>query len=389
MTQVLDEEEEAAPSPAPADAKLTPGQRAIEILRPVGVYAASRVVCLAAAGIAVVAARRSFTSLFLPWDSGWYVTTAMTGYPHSVPMVDGHAAASHIAFFPVLPLLTRGLYHLTGLSPLRAGLVVTFVFGALTAVLLWYLARRLFGPEVADRTVALFCFFPGSFVFSLVYAEPVMLALAIGCLIALLDRRWVVAGVLAALATATRPNAVVLVACCAFEAGRAILQRRDWRSLVAPVLAPLGIIVFFVFLRVRTGSWTAWFRVEEGGWGERIQPTALLHYAHIFLRQGFREWNYPVPLFGALLIVILGVLLLRLGSRVPPVLLVYTACIVALTLASKTLGARPRFVLTAFPLFFGLAYYVRRTAFTVLVAVFAGMLSMITILSLSTLALTP
>ncbi|MDQ1396778.1 MAG: hypothetical protein QOG64_2037, partial [Acidimicrobiaceae bacterium] len=114
---------------------------------------------------------------------------------------------------------------------------------------------------------------------------------------------------------------------------------------------------------------------------------ALIHYVQTFARNGFAEWNTPVPLAGTVLIAVTAILLIR--ARVPAVVLVYTAGIVALTLASKTLGARPRFVLTAFPLFIGLAVHVRRLGFTVLVAVSAAMLALITVLSTSTVVLTP
>ena len=364
------------------------GRRVLgELARPLALFVASRLVTLSAIGIAVVVKGVVFSDVIHIWDGGWWMSTTLHGYPHAVPMVDGHAGESTIAFFPLFPLLARGVMNVTGLPLLGSLLVVTTVFGGLTAVGLWYLTRRILDADTADRTVALFCFFPGSFIFSLVYAEPVMLALAVGCLLFLLQRRWLLAGVLAAMATASRPNAAVLIVCCAWEAGFAVMRRREWRALIAPALAPVGIVSFFVFLRVRTGSLRAWFDVEKGGWNERIEPTALWHYIQTFARNGFAEWNIPVPLAGAVLILIGAVLLVR--ARVPPVLLVYTAGIVILTLSSKTLGARPRFVLTAFPLFIGLAAHVRRLGFTVVVAVFAALLTLITVLSTATLALTP
>ena len=49
----------------------------------------------------------------------------------------------------------------------------------------------------------IFCLFPGSIVFSMVYAEGLLIPLAAGCILALQRRRWVMAGALAGLATAT------------------------------------------------------------------------------------------------------------------------------------------------------------------------------------------
>ena len=253
------------------------GRRVIgEVARPLGLFVASRLVTLSAIGIAVVVKGVVFSDVIHIWDGGWWMSTALHGYPHAVPMIDGHAAQSTIAFFPMFPLLARAVMNVTGLPLLGSLLVVTTVFGGLTAVGLWYLTRRVLDADAADRTVALFCFFPGSFVFSLVYAEPVMLALAVGCLLFLLQRRWLLAGVLAAMATASRPNAAVLIVCCAWEAGFAVMRRRV-AGPDRPALAPAGIVSYFVFLRVRTGSMRAWFDVEKGGWNERIEPTALWH----------------------------------------------------------------------------------------------------------------
>ena len=81
------------------------------------------------------------------------------------------------------------------------------VFAAIAAVVLvGLLARRLYGAEVAGRTMVLFAVFPGSFVLSFA-AEALLIVLSAACLLFLIDERWLLAGVAAALATATRPTA--------------------------------------------------------------------------------------------------------------------------------------------------------------------------------------
>src|SRR5205814_4008461 len=122
----------------------------------------------------------------------------------------------------------------------------------------------------ADRAALLFTFLPGAFIFSYAYAEGLMLCLALVCLAALDRGRWVRAGIAGALATATRPNAVVLVACAAWAAGMAIRTRRDWRSLIAVVLTPVGILSFVAYLSAHTGDANAWWRVQHEGWGQRF-----------------------------------------------------------------------------------------------------------------------
>src|SRR5207302_760700 len=105
----------------------------------------------------------------------------------------------------------------------------------------------LAGRRTARRATLLFCFFPGSIVFSMVYSEGVMIALAAGCLLALQQRRWLLAGVLGGLATAARPNAVVLVVACGWAAVDAVV-RRGWPAPVTAYTA--GVLLMAAVYRV-------------------------------------------------------------------------------------------------------------------------------------------
>ena len=342
---------------------------------------------VALAVAAVLTPDYRFGELFFRWDGGWYLDVARNGYPHVLPVgPDGQAVASNIAFFPLYPLAIRGVSQATGMPLQAAALVVATTCGAATAVLLWLLVRRLSGIEVADRATALFCFFPGSFVLSMTYTEPMMTALATGCLLALLTRRWVTAGVTAGLATAARPNAVALVAACLWEAGRAV-RRGEWRSLAAPALAPIGVIAFFGFLGFRTGHADAWLLTEQA-WHERID------YGRSTVRDIGRVLRHPLAdvnlLIGAVCVVFLvvtGVLLLR--SKLPSVLVVYTAVIVFLAFTREVTASRPRFLLVAFPLLIPVAQKTRGVAFSVVLGSSAVLLAALAMLSTGSLAATP
>jgi Mannosyltransferase (PIG-V) len=320
------------------------------------------------------------------WDGGWYLSTAKHGYPHGIPLTDGHAGQSTIAFFPLYPLSVRAV-HALGFSYLTAGLLVAGTAGMATVVLLWLLLRRLWGGEAADRGVTLFCFFPGALVLSLTYSEPLMLALTIGSLLALLSQRWITAGVLAALATASRPNAIALVAACAWAAVVAIRTRRQWRALAAPLLAPLGFVVFQGFLWARTGAADAWFRTQHEGWEERLALGAAWHRIEETIHHPLSDVNHPVAVAGTLIMAVTLVLLIR--ARPPAPVLVYTIGVVLLALMSETLGARPRFVLTAFPLVVAPARWLRGNGFAIAVACSATVLGSFTIISVASLLATP
>ena len=372
------------PPAAPPTTRAWPGaahQGLLWLARPLGIYLASRTVVVAALGVAAVLHPEwNFGFLLGHWDSSWYRRVAADGYPAVVPTGEGLPAnQSTVAFFPLFPLLTRFLAGATGLSVTAAGVLLAAGFGALAAALLWELVRREAGADVADRATALFCFFPAAAVLSLNYAESLLLALAIGCLLALRRQQWLLAGVTAGLATATRPNAVALVACCAWEAGRR-LRRREWRALAAPLLAPAGLLVFFAFLWVRTGDALVWLHVQAAGWDQHVDfGRSTIQGVLDTLRHPGVHLNISVGAASFVFAVVAGVLLVR--SRLPSVFVVYSAVVLALAFSSQAVGSRPRFVLTAFPLIVAVARRARGPAFLIVLGSSAVLLAALTVLS--------
>jgi hypothetical protein len=357
--------------------------------RPLAIYAVSRVVTVAALTSAMLV-RPGLTAhqVFGAWDGAWYLDTARFGYPHSVPIVGGQAGKSTLGFFPLYPLLIRA-GHAVGLPYTVSGIAVSTAFGGLAIVLVWFLAHELAGVDVADRTVLLLCFFPGSVVCSLVYSEPLMLALALACLFALIRKRWVVAGLCAALATAARPTGVALVACCVWCALEEIRRtgRRGMLALAAPLLAPVGMLTFFAFLHFRVGSASAYLRTQRDGWGERVQLTAIAHQLSGLHRAGSAvDLNVLTKIIGLVVIVCLCVVLVR--AKLPVVLTVFSVTIVVLALVSRDVGARPRFIWMAFPLFIAAAQRLRGVALGTVVAGSAVLLGVYAML-VSMLVVTP
>jgi hypothetical protein len=364
-----------------------PRRPAFSLARRLGVpllaYGASRLITTFAVLLAALASRQSVHQILTVWDGRWYERIALNGYPTSVPQGDfyahtGRQAQSSVAFFPLYPLLMRALDTILPGGADVAGVVLSLLFGALATVLVWLLADKVAGRQVADRAAVLFAFSPGAFVLSLVYAEGLLIVLSAGCLLALLERRWVLAGVLAALASATRPNATAVALACAWAAGVAIWKHRQWGAAIAPILAPVGMLAYFAFLWWHTGETLIWFRVESQGWGERIDlGWTNLKLLGDFAAHPFHNPNKVVLVASMLAAVVLMVILVR--AKLPGILNVYALSGLGLVLASH-INARPRFIFVAFPLVIALAKTTRRQpAFLVLVAVCAASTVMLTV----------
>jgi hypothetical protein len=343
------------------------------------VYAASRVVV--AAGAATAAYLRAGTrvvDVLISWDGSWYLDVVRDGYPADPAERAGELLPNPIAFFPLYPVLVRGADRVLPGQEAVAALAMSLAAGAVATVLVALLTRRLAGPSAAIRAAGLFAFAPGAFVLSMAYAEGVLLVAAAACLLLLHQRRWLAAGVAAALAGAARPTGIVLAACCAWAAWEAWRRGEGLRALIAPALAPIGTAAYFAWLWAHTGSATIWFRTQREVWRERIDwGDATVDRVFEFARHPFEDPAVAVVVLG-LVVAIAGVVLL-VTTDLPRTLYVYTAGVLFLTVASATLGARPRFVFTAFPLVVAAAIRLRGTAYTVVLTAGAAVLPLLVV----------
>lgn len=300
-------------------------------------------------------ATRPMLDVLTSWDGLWYMEIVRNGYPSNIPPdITYHVDEARAAFFPLFPLLGRWFDRFLPGGDSFAVLTLNAILGLVAVVLIGLLAQRLYGERVGRRTATLAAFFPGSFVLSFAYSEALMIVLAAACLWCLVEREWVAAGVFAAFATATRPNGVALVAACVAAAGLAIRERRDWRALGAVALAPIGFVVFQVWLGQHTGEAGAWFRVQREAWdeGASFGWTAVRNTVEAIAQ----PLTSPTDTITALSVAAMVALVwMSWRAKLPWVLTVYSWAVIALMLVPATVTARPRFLYTAFPLLIGAA----------------------------------
>ena len=330
------------------------------------VYLGTRVLLLAVAMVNSATRHHSVLQQLANWDGQWYSAVADKGYANHVVHI-----YSTLGFFPLYPLVIRVVGYVFYLptshsllwSITLAGVLVSMLGGLVATVLAQKLATGWWGELPGRRAAILFCLFPGSVVFSMVYAEGIMIPLAIGTLLALEHRRWLLAGVLAGLATACEPEAALLIPVCAIAAVRE-MRRRDWdvraawRSLLAPVLAATGIGAFAVFLWAWTGTPFANLIAQRDGWQEKSDPLAFVHLIQLLGSQvSFAHFNHPTINLNLVAGVIGGFLLLgmlalvyRARRSMSVEAIVWTLGVSVLALmASYPFSPNPRVLITAFP----------------------------------------
>ncbi|MGW3389577.1 glycosyltransferase family 39 protein [Streptomyces cinereoruber] len=339
------------PPPRPADpdspnSPATPRRPSRPLLLALGGYAATRAIGLVVLAIAAAATGEDgLHRLKGRWDSVWYVRIAEHGYGYETTLPNGDVH-SDLAFFPLLPLLERGLSAVLPLDAAGAGLLVSWTAGLVAAWGIFKCGAHAFGPRTGVLLAVLWGVYPTAFVQSMAYTETLFTALAAWSLYAVLRDRWILAGLLCAAAGLTRPTAVALIAALGITALAALVRDRRLpaRTVAGVLLAPLGWLGYIVYVGIRQDSPTAYFEVQAA-WGNSIDGGLALARFVAGL-----PWPAALGLTAALaLLAWLVVLCVR--QRQPLPLLVYTIGVVLVSLVGAAyFGSRPRLMMPAFGL---------------------------------------
>ena len=110
---------------------------------------------------------------FARYDSGWYYSIARDGY--GPPPPPGTESAH--AFFPLYPMLARGLYLFTGLNPLWALTAVSWIAFVLALPLFGEECRARLGKERARGPLPFLLLYPVAFFFAAAYTESLFFLL--------------------------------------------------------------------------------------------------------------------------------------------------------------------------------------------------------------------
>ncbi|MFD7323233.1 hypothetical protein ACFV9D_19400 [Streptomyces sp. NPDC059875] len=342
-------------------------------------FAAARLTgMLVLAGWAWHTGRSPRALLAKSWDSEWYIRIAAHGYGHTLHWPDG-VVQSDLAFFPLYPGLVRAVTTVLPVTGGTAGLLLSWLSAGAAAWGIFLIGERLYGRPTAVVLVLLWGLLPHSIVLTMAYTEPLMTALAAWSLYALLTRRPLWAGTLAALAGLSRPSGVAIAAAVLVVAGYELWRGRGrmaGRLWAGAVLAPAGWLSYLLWVGARRGDLLGGYFAVQDGWTSRFDfGVGALAFVRGMLR-GPTQFGFAM----ALLITGAGVLLfalLALVERPPLPILVYTGVLVVITVCgSGFFESKPRFLLPAFPLLFPLAHALtkaRPRAAIVVITALAGL----------------
>ncbi len=302
------------------------------------------------------------------WDTTWYLDIARHGYTHDAGQVG--TVFTNLAFFPLLPGIMAA-FLAVGINPFIGALVVANLaflgalaaFGALTA------GRQ--DGTAATRAVWTLALLPTAVYCSLAYTESIALVCAVAAALAAVRGRYLLAGVVAAVGSLSRPTGilvVVLIGLLALQSSP-VLALRLRRAAAAAAPSVLAVGAFLGWMAVERGSallpfeaQRAWDRGQLGVGLVSAAPDELrAGWGHLVNGTGGAAWHATIR---DLVVLVVALALLAMlwraegGLRSPWV--VYSLVVLAVPLSSGTLTSLARFSLMAFPLLWPLADWLGR-----------------------------
>lgn len=206
----------------------------------------------------------NWMQIWIRWDAIHYLALAQHGY-----VATGEERYA-LAFFPLYPWLVRATAFVVR-SYYTAPLIVSGFASIAVALIFKQLTRLDESEKVARASVWFLLIFPTTYFLHIGYTEGLFVALCLGCFLAARKDRWLLAGLIGALACLTRVNGLVLVpslmveAFVQYRAARRLHFRWLWIALI-----PLGFLAYLALNYHVTGDWFAFMQIQREHWYKQL-----------------------------------------------------------------------------------------------------------------------
>jgi hypothetical protein len=277
-------------------------------------------------------------------DAGWYQTIAANGYgalPHSA-----------IRFFPLLPLLDRGLHDVTSLTVGVASLLITNLAAFLLGMGIYALVLSEWRDTVlARRAVWLIMLAPPAFVFVMGYSEALLVLLAVAFFLNIRRGNWWWAALFGYLAGTARPIGCLLLVPAVIEVVRSWRadRWRQWPGKVAAVASSVaGTVTYLGWVSATFGGFFEPLKIQQqqAHHGALTDPVSTIYHSLAHLAHGHHIGDgLHVPW-----IAVAAVLLVVAFWRLPVSYGAFALCVCAVALSGSNLDSFERYALSAFPL---------------------------------------
>ncbi len=196
---------------------------------------------------------------FANFDGVHYLTIAQKGY-FGTGLIQ--------AFFPLFPLLITVLSKL-GIKTIIAGLIISNLASFLFLVIWFSILKKMRSEKFAYFSLAIILSFPTSFFLVSFYNESLFLCLILAVFYLSKKQKWILAGLLAGLASATRVVGIFSILIILIEAwqhyGKKLwMQPAKYRNVyLAGILASTGLLTYMYYLNIKFNDPLYFLHLQE------------------------------------------------------------------------------------------------------------------------------
>lgn len=307
---------------------------------------------------------------------------------------NGYTAIYSQAFFPVYPFLIKifdifpkGSFDLrifTDPSYFYTGMILSSVFFILALYFLYRLWSEEHNPKTAWVSIILLLTFPTSFYFGSVYSESIFLLLAVLTFWFVKKDKFILAGIAASFASATKIQGVLLGVFLAIELWQKYkgkfshLKKNLWKDALGVGIAPLGLLGYMYFLYKNIGD-PIYFLTAQPAFGADRSSVPLIPLPQVFYRyikiltetsaSSLAFWNASLELFMALLVIVALVITFK---KVRFSYWIFALLAVLMPTLTGTFSSIPRYVLLAFPILPAIANLKKAVKYIIIAQVILG-----------------
>lgn len=306
-------------------------------------------------------------SLVFAWanfDGEHYLSIAIHGYK-----------GLEQAFFPIYPklinVLASPIYKSIPCQELQcltsalfysslAGLLISNLAIFFALVLLWKLLKLDYPDKIIWWTLVLLLIFPTSFYLGAVYSESIYLLISVAAFYALRKNHWWLAGVLGAVASATRVFGVILWPVFILEA---FLQGVPLRKWIWVMLVPVGLLLYMYYQYVTVGDPLAFYKLQKIVGEQHQSGLTLLPQVYWRYLKMLATVDVTSPIYQTIVLEFFtGIVFLLLPiigylKKMRPSYIVYALIGFLLPTIQGSFSSLPRYVLVFFPAFLAAAIW--------------------------------
>ncbi|MFH2062138.1 MAG: hypothetical protein ABIJ43_04065 [Candidatus Beckwithbacteria bacterium] len=299
------------------------------------------------------------------FDGAHYIKLAQFGYKEAFTQ----------AFFPLYPILMRFLNYITH-NGLISGLIISHlaVFGFIYFFV--KLGRIDFGKITINWSLAFLLLFPTSFFLFSVYTEALFLFLVVLSFYLARKKNFLLAALIAGLASATRFVGIFLLPAILWEYWQK-KETKTWLFYLSIIgLSSSGLLLYLNFLQRRFGDLMIFVSSQPNfGAGRQVDKLIMIYqvvwrYLKMFVSVSPQNDIYPVLVFEfGLSVIFLGLIIYALVKKLRTSYLLFIIPTFFLPTLTGSFLSMPRFLLTGFPIFYLLGNIKNKVLKTILLTI--------------------